>query len=62
MILMEPKLRTFAFLPGMAKQRDNISDIGVGVTMFSGFEKLGAHWYADSFKNFDYNKFYGKQD
>jgi GR25 family glycosyltransferase involved in LPS biosynthesis len=46
-ILLEPKLKTFAFVPGMVKQYDNTSDIGTGVTKFSGFALLGSHWWAD---------------
>lgn len=44
-ILLEPKLETYTFVPGCVKQYDDISDIGAGVTYFSGFEKLGPHWW-----------------
>lgn len=46
-IYLQPKLHTYAFVPGMVKQIDNMSDIGRGVTKFSGFAALGPHWYAD---------------
>lgn len=46
-ILLQPQLKTFAFNPGCVKQIDNQSDIGTGITMFSGFSKLGKHWYQD---------------
>ena len=47
MILQQPKLRTFAFNYGCCKQYDNPSSIGDGVSKFSGFAKLGEHWFKD---------------
>lgn len=47
MILLQPKINTYAPNPGMAIQMDNRSDIGNGVTYFSGFKMLGNHWYKD---------------
>lgn len=47
MILLQPRLNTFCFNPGCVKQIDNQSDIGRGVTVFSNFEKLGNHWFAE---------------
>jgi len=47
MMLLQPKLKTFAFVPGCVKQMDNMSNIGNGMTYFSGFEKLGEHWYKE---------------
>lgn len=46
-ILLQPQLKTFAFNPGIAKQYDNKSDIGTGITNFSGFQSLGRHWFSD---------------
>lgn len=46
-IMLQPRLKCFAFNPGMVKQIDNQSDIGEGITHFSGFAKLGPHWWAD---------------
>lgn len=46
-IILEPKLKCFAFLPGSLKQIDNMSDIGNGMTVFSGFSMLGEHWFKD---------------
>lgn len=46
-IRLQPELKTFAFDPGCVKQMDGQSNIGNGMTYFSGFEKLGPHWYAD---------------
>lgn len=59
-ILLEPRLFTYAFVPGMVRQHDSRSDIGNGTTYFSHFEKLGPHWYQDSMKGFDYTDFYNK--
>lgn len=47
MIALQPQLYTYAFIPGMVKQYDNVSNIGTGVTKFSGFSKLGEYWWAD---------------
>ena len=44
-IYLQPSLKTFAFVPGCVKQMDNLSNIGNGMTYFSGFEKLGPHWF-----------------
>lgn len=46
-ILLQPKLLTFAFVPGCVKQYDNASNIGDGVTKFSVFSRLGSHWFSD---------------
>lgn len=48
-ILMQPDLKTFAFSPGCCIQRDDVSDIR-GFQRFSGFAKLGKHWFADKFR------------
>jgi GR25 family glycosyltransferase involved in LPS biosynthesis len=57
MILLQPQINTFAFVPGMVKQMDNQSDIGGGMTIFSGFSMLGPHWFQDNMNDFDYNNF-----
>lgn len=57
MIQMQPHLQTFAFVPGCITQYDNQSDIGKGMTRFSGFAKLGPYWFADKLSDFDPNKF-----
>jgi GR25 family glycosyltransferase involved in LPS biosynthesis len=46
-ILLQPQLKTFAFDPGCVKQMDNMSNIGNGMTYFSGFSKLGPHWFKE---------------
>lgn len=53
MIQMQVDLHAYAFAPGCAIQYDNRSDIGFGMTRFSGFSALGAHWFADRMENFD---------
>lgn len=57
MIQIQPNLYTYAFVPGCITQYDNRSDIGNGVTKFSGFSKLGPYWYQDKLENFDAAKF-----
>lgn len=47
MILLQPHINTYAMNPGIAKQMDNMSDIGHGMTVFSGFSFLGNHWFKD---------------
>lgn len=44
---------TFMMLPGMVKQIDNRSNIGQGMTIFSGFSKLGPYWFQDKMEDFD---------
>lgn len=52
-ILLQPRLKTFAFVPGCVKQMDNKSDIGHGDTIFSQFESLGPYWFQDRMDEFD---------
>lgn len=58
-IKIQPQLNCYAFVPGMVKQMDNQSDIGNGVTVFSGFSRLNgtvensAYWYQDRMEQFD---------
>lgn len=42
-IRLQPKLLCYAFVPGSAFQIDNRSDIGTGVTNFSGFKQLNGN-------------------
>lgn len=39
-ILLQPQLKCFSFVPGCVKQYDGISDIGNGITRWSGFLQL----------------------
>lgn len=57
MILLQPSINSYAFVPGMVKQYDNQSDIGQGFTRFSGFSVLGAHWWQDKMSDFNYDNF-----
>lgn len=53
MIRIQPHFKTYCLLPGTVKQIDNLSDIGTGITYFSGFEKLGPYWWQDKITDFD---------
>lgn len=57
MILMQPSVLTYSFVPGCAKQIDNMSDIGGGMTVFSGFKMLGEHWFKNKMEDFNYDNF-----
>lgn len=39
-VLLQPQLNCFSFVPGCVKQMDNMSDIGNGITKWSGFLQL----------------------
>ena len=52
-IQIEPRLHTYAFVPGSIIQYDNRSDIGKGVTLFSNFKRLGPYWYQEYMNDFD---------
>lgn len=45
MILEQPNLNCYAFNPGCVIQHDNQSNIGNGISVFSGFARLGEHWF-----------------
>lgn len=47
MLLIQPTIHTYAFAPGCCKQYDNQSNIGNGISHFSGFVNLGTHWFLD---------------
>jgi len=53
MIQLQPRMRSFAFVPGSVIQIDNQSDIGKGRTIYSGFKKLGPYWYQERMEDFD---------
>lgn len=53
MIQFQKKLFTYAFVPGCITQYDNQSDIGKGITKFSGFAKLGPYWFQQKMTEFD---------
>ena len=62
-IKLQPQLKCFAFVPGSVKQMDNKSDIGTGMTIFSGFSRLNGtiensrYWYQENISDFDPNTF-----
>lgn len=63
MVKLQPQLKCFAFLPGCVKQMDNTSDIGTGMTNWSGFLKLNgtkensAYVYQENMNDFNPNTF-----
>lgn len=57
MIECQPEWNTYAYVPGCIRQIDNKSDIGKGITYFSGFAKLGPYWFQDNKSMFDPTKF-----
>ncbi len=57
MIQMQPSLHTYAYVPGCMTQYDNMSDIGKGMTNFSGFQRLGPYWYQKHSTDFDPTRF-----
>lgn len=55
---LQPQLNCFAFTPGMVFQIDNRSDIGNGMTIFSGFFKsLGPYCWTKRLEDFDYDHY-----
>jgi GR25 family glycosyltransferase involved in LPS biosynthesis len=62
-IKLQPQLKTFAFLPGCVRQIDNKSDIGNGMTIWSGFLQLNgtkensAYVYQENMSDFNPSTF-----
>jgi hypothetical protein len=56
-IKLAPQLNNFVFLPGCIIQRDNLSDIGRGHTIFSSFASLGKHWFAKTLEEFSHDDY-----
>jgi GR25 family glycosyltransferase involved in LPS biosynthesis len=62
-IRMQPNMKAFSFVPGCVKQIDNESNIGTGITRWSGFLKLNgtfensAYVWQDRMCDFDPSKF-----
>lgn len=58
-IKLQPQLKCFAYVPGCVKQYDAVSDIGNGITKFSGFAQLNGtiensrYWWQDRKEDFD---------
>lgn len=58
-VQIEQQLNCYAFTPGMANQRTDISDITNGLTDKTVFERiLGTHYFCNRLENFDYDTFY----
>jgi GR25 family glycosyltransferase involved in LPS biosynthesis len=63
MIKLQPQLKCFSFVPGCVKQYDNQSNIGTGITKWSGFLKLNgtyensAYVWQDKMTDFQPEKF-----
>jgi GR25 family glycosyltransferase involved in LPS biosynthesis len=55
LILIQPRLNAYVFVPGMVFQADGTTDVGEGGerTEFSGFLKLGPYVYQDRLEGFD---------
>lgn len=47
------RLDTYMYLPGCVKQMDGQSNIGNGMSIFSGFARLGDYWFQDRAEMFD---------
>lgn len=65
-IKLQPQLKCFAYVPGCVKQYDAVSDIGTGITRFSGFAQLNGtiensrYWFQDRKEDFDPTTFVWK--
>lgn len=65
-IKLQPQLKCFAYVPGCVKQYDAVSDIGTGITKFSGFSRLNGteensrYWFQDRKEDFDPTTFVWK--
>lgn len=66
-IKLSPQLKCYSFVPGCVRQMDNQSDIGNGMTMWSGFLQLNgtkensSYVYQDRMDDFDPTKFIWKE-
>lgn len=52
-IKLQPQLKCFSFVPGCVMQMDNMSDIGSGMTVWSGQLNNGPYVYQDKMEEFD---------
>lgn len=63
LIIHQPNLKCFAYLPGIIKQYNAVSDIGNGMTMFENFSKLNGsvenskYWWSDKINDVDLSNF-----
>lgn len=56
-MILGDKINAYCFVPGMAWQYDNMSNIGKGMTIFSGFKKLGPYVWTNKMEDFDPDTF-----
>lgn len=52
-ISLQPQLKCFAYVPGCIKQMDNMSDIGTGMTVWSGHLNNGPYVYQENKNDFN---------
>jgi GR25 family glycosyltransferase involved in LPS biosynthesis len=52
-IKLGERLNSYMYLPGCVKQMDGPSNIGNGMSYFSGFARLGDYWFQDRAEMFD---------
>lgn len=57
MIKIQPQLNCFSFVPGCIMQMDNMSDIGKGMTVWSGQLNNGPYVWKDNMNDFDPTNF-----
>lgn len=52
-IKLQPQLKCFSFVPGCVMQMDNMSDIGTGMTVWSGQLRNGPYVFQDKMEDFN---------
>lgn len=60
-IKLQPQLKCFSFVPGCVMQGDWISDIGTGMTVWSGQLRNGPYVYQDKMEDFNPTTYIWKQ-
>lgn len=56
-IKLQPQLHCYSFVPGCVKQMDNMSDIGTGMTIWSGHLNNGPYVWQDKMEDFNPENF-----
>ena len=56
-IKLQPQLKCFSFVPGCVMQMDNMSDIGTGMTVWSGQLSNGPYVFQKKMTDFDPTKY-----
>jgi hypothetical protein len=56
-IKIQPQLKCFSFVPGPVMQIDNMSDIGNGMTVWSGQLKNGPYVFQEKMEDFEPSTF-----